>query len=263
HRTERGHRHRPATRGLLDRENRVGADGEWRDLGLGDGLAAIDGRAVEEREDGDALVDVHGSEPGDVDAEETPPRRGQRPLAARIALHLDAVAGHRGRQPAARVFFVEVAGLERQQVELVPGQRQERPRGLGIEPGALAEGDLAGGVAHVVAEHAAHEQVRGGALAPLCNRFHVLVPLPGGLVPLLAGLVPLPAGRALSERPLPPPRTAWISARIASAISGAERAPRSRPLGTWTRTTASGVTPPSARWRRVVAPRRDEPSMPM
>src|SRR5207248_944034 len=214
--------------------------------------------------------DVHGSEPGDVDAEETPAHRRQRPLAARIALHLDAIAGHRGRQPAARVFFVEVPGLERQQVELVPGQRQEHPRGLGIEPGALAEGDLAGGVAHVVAEHAAREQVRGGALAALCNRFHVLVPLPAGLVPLPAGLVPLPAGLvplpaglAVSERPLPPPRTAWISARIASAISGAERAPRSRPIGTWTRASTSGVTPSSARWRRIVAPRRDDPSMPM
>src|SRR5439155_10352319 len=129
----------------------------------------------------------------------------------------------------------------------------------------------------VVAEHAAREQVRGGALAALCNRFHVLVPLPAELVPLPAELVPLPAGlvppaagrvppaaeRALSERPLPPPRTAWISARIASAISGAERAPRSRPIGTWTRARASGVTPSSARSRRTVAPRRAEPSMPM
>ena len=154
---------------------------------------------------------VHRGEPRGIHAEETSPGRRQRPLAARVGLDLDPVAGHRRRQPPAGVLLVQIAGLEGQQVHFVPGQRQEGPRGIGVQPGPLAEGDLAGRVADVVAEHAAHEQVGRGAVAPLCKRFH---------------------GCVLSERPLPPPRTAWISARIASAISGADRAPRSRPIGT-------------------------------
>src|SRR5262245_17886046 len=111
-------------------------------------------------------------------------------------------------------------------MDLFPGKRQQGTSGLGIESRPLAQRNLARSVADVVAEHAPDEQVDRHAFAPLRDRLHV---------------------RSLSDRPLPPPRTAWISARIASAISGAERAPRSRPMGTCTRVSASDVTPSSAR----------------
>src|SRR5262249_34588352 len=114
-------------------------------------------------------------------------------------------------------------------------------RRFGIDERALAECDLAVGIADVVAEHPPDQQIGRRAVAALCNRFHV---------------------RLLRERPLPPVRTAWISARMASAISGAERAPRSTPTGPCTRASASALTPSSARWRKIVAPRREEPSIP-
>jgi hypothetical protein len=63
--------------------------------------------------------------------------------------------------------------------------------------------------------------------------------------------------------PVPPARAAWISARTASAISGADLAPMSRPIGTRMRLSEASLSPSSTSSFRMAAPRRAEPSMPM
>src|SRR5262249_42534748 len=84
-------------------------------------------------------------------------------------------------------------------------------------PPCLGPAHLAGGVANVVTEHGTGQAVDAGRLASLGDRFHRVLIF------------------AESGWPVPPARAAWISAMIASAISGALRAPRSSPMGTRTR----------------------------
>src|SRR5207302_5722338 len=127
----------------------------------------------------------------------------------------------------------------------VPGRREQRRSGLRREARALLDGNLAGPVAHVVAEHAVDEGLGRRRLPSLRDRLHAV------------------RGPAESGWPVPPLRAAWISARIARAISGAERAPRSRPIGTRIRLSWASLTPSSLRNVRIAAPRRDDPSIPI
>src|SRR5204863_6217032 len=143
------------------------------------------------------------------------------------------------------VLLVEVTGLYREDVDLVPGRREQRCGGRRREARALLNGDLARRVAHVVAKHAVDEALERRRLPSLRDRLHAF------------------RGLAESGWPLPPPRAAWISAMIARAISGAERAPRSRPIGTRTRLSWASLTPSSVRNVRIAAPRRDDPSIPI
>src|SRR4029077_18667982 len=133
----------------------------------------------------------------------------------------------RGGQPCARFLLVHVARVEREHVNLLPRDRQERGRRRRVESRALGDDDATAGIPHVVAHDAIDEDVRCGHLAPEGDRLH--------------------AGRDfwLIGTPVPPPRTAWISARTASAISGAALAPRSRPMGTRTRARLASSTPSS------------------
>src|SRR6266513_4301939 len=141
------------------------------------------------------------------------------------------------------IFLVEVAGLERDEVDLLPRRVEQPLGGFHGEAGALVHDDLPRCVADVVAEHLVHEDVDARRLAALVDGLHFTLTLSGW--------------------PVAPPRTAWISARIASAISGAPRAPRPRPIGTRIRFRAASLTPSSARNLRSAAPRRGEPSIPM
>src|SRR5207302_5470023 len=171
------------------------------------------------------------------------PRRCQRPLPARVALHFHSLAGDRRGESPTGFLLVEVARLQRQHVDLVPGRGQQRRDRGRVEAGALGHRDLAVGVADVVTEDALDEDVRRGRLPSLGNRFHA-------------------RSFWLSGWPVVRVRTAWISARMARAISGALRAPRSSPIGTRTRARLASPTPSSRRNLRIVAPRRAEPSMP-
>ena len=116
----------------------------------------------------------------------------------------------------------------------------------------------------VVAEDAPHERLDARRVTSLSDRFHgVGAREPGsdrGWPETEASWLRF---RALIGRQLPPPRAAWISAMTASAISGAERAPMSRPIGTRMRVSDASLSPSSARSFRMAAPRRADPSIPM
>ena len=99
---------------------------------------------------------------------------------------------------------MDVAGLQREQVDLVPGDAEQCLRHRCVDPRALGRGDPAGGVADIVAENAVEQGVGSDALPPLGD-----------------GLHGVRFRTTLIGWPLVPARTAWISARIASAISGA------------------------------------------
>src|SRR5262249_15672093 len=189
------------------------------------------------------------------------PPRAQGPLSAGVALPLDAVAYHRRGQPLAGFLFVQVSRIDGQQVDLVPRRGQEDLRGGLGQAGALLDGDLRRGVADVVAENLAHQALERGPVAPLGDRFHDLA---------LGAEPDGPETGTLSRRgfvligwPVPPPRAAGIAAIPAGAISGADFAPMSSPIGTRTRLSAASLSPSSARSFRIAAPRRIEPSMPM
>ena len=127
---------------------------------------------MEEREDRDAFVSIDLGQRRCCDREQAAPGRRQRPLPARVGLHLDAVAHHGTRQACSSFFLVEIARLDGQHVQLVPRRRQHTPRGRRVELGALAAHDLALGVAHVVAEHGAGEPFDGGIRTPLGQGLH-------------------------------------------------------------------------------------------
>src|SRR5438132_614023 len=246
-RTEAAHGDEPArgARRRLDGANRALGDDQRRDLAFGDGLARLHWLPGEKGEDRHPLEHVHVPQRTPTDLEEPAAGRGERPLPAAVAFHLHAIADDRRRQPSPGVLLVEVTGLYREDVDLVPGRREQRCGGRRREARALLNGDLARRVAHVVAEHAVDEALERRRLPSLCDRLHAF------------------RGLAESGWPLPPPRAAWISAMIARAISGAERAPRSRPIGTRTRLSWASLTPSSVRNVRIAAPRRDDPSIPI
>jgi hypothetical protein len=104
--------------------------------------------------------------------QEAPPCRGERPLPAGVALHLDAVADHRGRQPLTRFLFVQIVRIDGEQMNLFPGRLEENLRGGCGEPRALLDRDLAGRVANVVAEDLASQALGARRLAPLRDRLH-------------------------------------------------------------------------------------------
>src|SRR5947208_148145 len=135
-----------------------------------------------------------------ADLTEAAAGRRKGPLPAAGALDLDALADGRGAEPAPPLLLVEVAGLQREEVDLLPGRREQRLGGLRHEARALRDGDLARPVAHVVAQHAVQQALERRRLPSLRDGLHAL------------------RGFAESGWPLPPPRTAWISAMIASAI---------------------------------------------
>src|SRR5262249_29842529 len=146
----------------------------------------------------------------------------------------------------ARRFLVDVPWFQLEEMQLFPGQREKLGGRLGVEDLPLLHGDLAVGAAYVVADHAALERGRGRSLPSLRDGLHLSPRLPFSLIGL----------------PVPPRWTARISASTARAISGADCAPRSRPMGTCTRLRASSA-PPSPRSRsRMPLPRRLEPSSP-
>ena len=70
------------------------------------------------------------------DPQEAPARRGERPLPAGVALHLDAVAHRRGGQPRAGRLLVDVAGLELEQVHLLPRQAESSVAAASSSSGA-------------------------------------------------------------------------------------------------------------------------------
>ena len=107
-------------------------DGQGRDLGLGHHLARVDGLKVPEREDGDAGLGVGLGERRVAHAHEAAPRGRERPLPAGIAADLHAVAGRGLGDARARGLLVDVAGLELEDVDLLPrrGQGQRRRRGV-------------------------------------------------------------------------------------------------------------------------------------
>src|SRR5439155_1158804 len=70
------------------------------------------------------------------------------------------------------VLLVEVTGLYREDVDLVPGRREQRCGGRRREARALLNGDLARRVPHVVAEHAVDEALERRRLPSLRDRLH-------------------------------------------------------------------------------------------
>src|SRR5439155_12759486 len=201
-------------------------------------LARLHGLIVEEREDRDAFVGVDLTQSGRRDREEATPGCAQRPLTSRVALHLHAVTDDGARQPRSGFFLVEIAGLDGQHVQLVPRRGQDGASRRRVELSALAPHHPAVGVAHVVTEHGAGEALDAARLAPLGDGLHRVFTFDD------------------SGWPFAPVRAAWISARLASAISGALRAPRSSPMGTRARLSWASLTPSSARNFRMVAPPR-------
>src|SRR2546422_9233975 len=241
------HRDEPArvTRRLLDGADRGFGDDQRRHLALGDCLAGLHGLAVEESEDRDALERVRVGQRATADFKEAASGRRKGPLPAAVALDLDAPADGRRAEPAPPLLLVEVAGLQREEVNLLPGRREQRLGGLRRETRALRDGDLARPVAHVVAQHAVQQALERRRLPSLRDGLHAL------------------RGFAESGWPLPPPRTASVPAMLATALSGADRAPRSRPIRTRIRLSSASLTPSSVRNLRIAPPRRDDPSIPM
>src|SRR5438128_5926849 len=241
------HHDEPArvTRRLLDGADRGFGDDQRRHLALGDCLAGLHGLAVEDSEERDALERGRVRQRATADFKEAASVCRKRPLPAAVAFDPDAFADGRRAEPAPPLLLVEVAGLQREEVDLLPGRREQRLGGLRREAHALRDGDLARLVTHVVAQHAVEQALERRRLPSLRDGLHSR---PGFME---------------SGWPLPPPRTAWISATIASAISGADRAPRSSPIGTRMRLSSASLTPSSVRNLRIAPPRRDEPSMPM
>ena len=83
-------------------------------------------------------------------AQQAAPRGRERPLPPRIALHLDAGPRRCRREPGPGRLLVKVARLELEQVDLVPCERHEPPRRLGVQGLPLLDGDLPRPVTHVV-----------------------------------------------------------------------------------------------------------------
>src|SRR6185369_12359998 len=154
--------------------------------------------------------------------------------------------GRRG-EARARRLLVEIAGLELEQMHLLPGQAEELRRGVVVEGAPLVDGDFPGGVADVVANHSPDQRRGRRVAAPDSDRFH--------LSPLRT--------LSLMGMPVAPRCTSSTSAMMLSAISAADWAPRSSPMGTRTRVRASSATPSSRRRLRMAAPRRLLPSSPM
>jgi hypothetical protein len=135
-------------------------------------VSGLDRLRFEEGEDRDALERVGVAQRLAPHFQEPPARRGERPLPAGVALHLDPVADDRGGQPPARFLLVQVARIDGEQVNLLPGRGQEDLRGGLGQPRALLDGDLRRGVADVVAEDLAHQTLEGRRVAPLGDRLH-------------------------------------------------------------------------------------------
>src|SRR2546421_665376 len=95
------------------------------------------GVAVEESEDRDALERVRVGRRATADFKEAPSVRRKGPLPAAVALDLDAFADGRRAEPAPPLLLVEVAGLQREEVDLLPGRREQRLRVLRREARAL------------------------------------------------------------------------------------------------------------------------------
>src|SRR5439155_1745974 len=173
-RTEAADGDEPArgARRRLDGVDRALADDQRRDLAFGDGLARLHGLPGEKGEDRYPLERVRIPQRTPTDLEEPAARRGERPLPAAVAFHLDAIADDRRREPSPGVLLVEVAGLHREDVNLVPGRREQRRGGLRREARTLLDGDLARRVAYVVAQHAVDEALERRRLPSLRDRLH-------------------------------------------------------------------------------------------
>ena len=165
-----------------------------------------------------------------VDPAQPAARGGQGPLPADVSLHLDAGARRRRGEARARRLLVEIAGLELEQVHFLPRQPEEPGRGVGVEGAPLVDGDFAGRVAHVVADHAPDQGGGCRAGSPEGDRLHLS---PFRTFSLMGSPVALRC-------------TSSTSAMMLSAISGADWAPRSRPMGTRTRDRAPRPRRPRA-----------------
>src|SRR5437667_426607 len=117
--------------------NRALGDDQRRDLAFGDGLARLHWLPGEKGEDRHPLEHVHVPQRTPTDLEEPAAGRGERPLPAAVAFHLHAIADDRRRQPSPGVLLVEVTGLYREDVDLVPGRREQRCGGRRREARAL------------------------------------------------------------------------------------------------------------------------------
>src|SRR5262249_32849642 len=259
-----GHQAARGAGDLLDGGDRLGGGDERRNPAPSPRLARLDRLRVEQREDRDAFERVGIRQREAAHAQEPPARRRERPLAARVALHLDAVAHDDRGQPLAGFFLVQVVELDDQQVNLLPRRLEQGLRARRGETGTLLDRDLPRPVADVVTEHPVDQPFEGRRLATLGDRLHWSGVRESGSD---RGWPAIDAswrrGRALIGMPEPPARTAWISAMTASAISGADLAPMSRPIGTRMRFSDASFSPSSTRSFRMAAPRRWEPSMPM
>src|SRR5262249_57021121 len=145
----------------------VGGGGQGGGVGVAGRVARLDWLRLEEREDRDAFARVRVGQRLAAHLEQSPARRGQGPLSAGVALHLDAVAYHRCGQPLAGFLFVQVSRIDGEQVDLVPRRGQDDLRGGLGQPSALLNGDLRRGVADVGAEDLAPPAPDGGPAAPL------------------------------------------------------------------------------------------------
>src|SRR2546428_798838 len=185
-RTEAAHGDEPArgARRRLDGANRALGDDQRRDLAFGDGLARLHWLPGEKGEDRHPLEHVHVPQRTPTDLEEPAAGRGERPLPPPPALSLHPHPPDPRPPPSPGVLLVEVTGLYREDVDLVPGRREQRCGGRRREARALLNGDLARRVAHVVAEHAVDEALERRRLPSLRDRLHAFPGLAQSVWPL-------------------------------------------------------------------------------
>jgi hypothetical protein len=218
HREEGPHLHQPAgvaRRALTLSEQRF-RQHERRDLGAGDGLAAVDDLSVVEGVDAQPLQPVHAVERFDSHAEHAPALRGERPVAPRERADLDAVTGGGRRDPGAGIALVDVVGVGMDDVELTPLERQEGRGVGGGEALPFPEAGASVAIAQVVTEHRARQPLGAGV---------------GAHHPL--GLHRAAAGARFF--------TAVTWAMMLNAISALDSAPNCKPIGRWMRASSSSV----------------------
>src|SRR2546430_5854857 len=104
------------------------------------------------------------------------PRGARPPRPAAIPFPPHALARGGLRQPRPRRLFVDVSGLELEQVEHAPRQVEEATRELGVQDLALLHGHLAVRPTYVAADHAPFQGDDGGAFASERDWLHLFSP---------------------------------------------------------------------------------------